>query len=159
MVSIKQVEKAGFILLILAVVVPIGLLFIAPEETTYQYDVKAEQVNDVDRVEDPTAFENLSQTERDVLFQAFKKSDHFLGASEVTVSSEQKMETFDGWRVIEIQGVVLLVAVDGPETVEQIPDDSNVMTVGFLFTAVGMIAGFTLMMAGKLRRSRRRRRH
>lgn len=86
-----------------------------PQETSYEYEVKAQQVFDVDRVEDSdvTEFEDLSSDEQEVLHQAFKKSDHFMGTSQVTVyNGNEQFETFTEWRTVESNGVILLVAIN-----------------------------------------------
>ncbi|AGM11537.1 hypothetical protein M199_gp129 [Halogranum tailed virus 1] len=97
-----------------------------PQETSYQYEVKAQQVFDGDRVEDSdvTEFEELSADEQDVLFRAFKKSDHFMGTSQVTVyNGNERLDTFTNWRTVESNGVLLLVAIN--EHQETQPDTSE----------------------------------
>lgn len=89
--------------------------FLAPTEPDeYEYTVKTQQAFDVSRVsdDDVTAFDNLSSDEQDVLFDAFKKSDHFMGTSSETVYYDTEHDTFEGWRNIEMNGVVFVLAVN-----------------------------------------------
>lgn len=86
-----------------------------PQETSYSYEVKAQQVFDTDRVEDSdvTEFEDLSEDEQHILYEAFKKSDHFMGTSQVTVyNGNERLDTFTDWRTVESNGVLLLVAIN-----------------------------------------------
>jgi hypothetical protein len=96
-----------------------------PEQTSYEYEVKAQQVFDGDRVQDSdvTEFENLSEDEREILYQAFKKTDHFMGSSEVVVYESTRHQVFNDWRTVESNGVLLLVAVQETKTSE--PDPSE----------------------------------
>lgn len=104
----------GTILLLCGVYIFGGFM---PTHTEYSYDIKAEQVYDNDRINESVELQSLSEQEQTLLHDAFKKSDHFFGSSEVTVSQEEQFEVFDGWRVVEFQGVYILVAIDGPEEV------------------------------------------
>jgi hypothetical protein len=97
-----------------------------PHSTTYSYDVKAEQVQDVDRVEDSdvTEIENLSADEKKLLYDAFKKTDHFRGSSQVSLHyQDERLDTFNDWRTVESNGVLLLVAVS--ESSERTPDSTE----------------------------------
>jgi hypothetical protein len=91
----------------------------APMETAYRYEIKAEQVYDSGEINESVELQNLSQDEQQLLHDAFKDSDEFLGDAEVTVKRQERFDTFDGWRVVEFQGVYILVAIDGPEVVER----------------------------------------
>lgn len=86
-----------------------------PTHTEYEYEIKAEQVYDNDRINESVELQSLSDDEQALLHDAFKKSDHFMGGSEVIVDRNERLETFDGWKVVEFQGVYILVAIDGPE--------------------------------------------
>lgn len=86
----------------------------APEKTVYEYDVKAEQVYDNGKINESVTLQELSQDEQKILYDAFKETDDFLGGSNVLVKSDQRLDTFDGWKVVEYNGVYLLVAIDGP---------------------------------------------
>lgn len=80
----------------------------------YQYTIKTEQVNEDEMVEQHTDMENLTEEQQDILFRAFKKTDHFFGSASITVATDERVKTFDSWLVIEVKGVPLLVAVEGP---------------------------------------------
>jgi len=86
-----------------------------PTHTEYEYEIKAEQVYDNDRINESVELQSLSDDEQALLHDAFKKSDHFMGGSEVIVDRSERLETFDGWKVVEFQGVYILVAIEGPE--------------------------------------------
>jgi hypothetical protein len=89
----------------------------APMHSEYNYDIKAEQVYDNDQINESVELQNLSQDEQALLYDAFKKSDHFMGGAEVTIEKQERLETFDGWKVVEYEGVYILVAIEGPEEV------------------------------------------
>ena len=115
----------------------------APMETEYQYDIKAEQVYDNDRINDAVQISDLSEDERTVLHDAFKKSDHFFGgSSSVTIEQEEKLNTFDGWKVIKSSGVYVVVAIDGPETVTH-PENEfvsfSITVLAALFASISLI--------------------
>lgn len=118
MAILNKVKGALFIVWLISLIsYPLffGVIVTGPQETTYNYEVKAQQVMDVDRVEDSdvTQLENLSTDEQRLLYDAFKKTDHFMGSSQVTLSyQDERLETFNQWKTIESDGVVLLVAVN-----------------------------------------------
>lgn len=126
------------------------MVWFAPMEPNYHYEVKTQQAFDVDRVEDEdvTEIENLSADEKDVLYRAFKKEDHFMGSSKSWVYPDERLETFRGWRLVEVKGVVLLVAV--VEHTDEQPDKSipwvrHVMNL-ILASAVYFVAGMMAVM-------------
>lgn len=117
----KEFIKGVLVLLISAMLIGGGVFAVAgetPENDNYRYTVKAEQVNDNEMPESHTDYENLTKAEQKVLFKAFKKSDHFFGSSSVTVTVDEKVNFFDGWEVVRIEGVPILVAVSGPHAGE-----------------------------------------
>jgi len=90
----------------------------AETETEYEYEVKAEQVYDNGKISESVELGELSADEKELLHSAFKNSDEFLGGSGVHVSVDEKLGSFDGWRVVEYQGVYMLVAIEGPDSTE-----------------------------------------
>lgn len=115
----KQFGKWAFAIGAIVTAICVGYLaFFAPMHTVHSYDIKAEQVYDNDRINESVELNSLSEEERSLLHDAFKKSDRFLGSSEVTIERQEKLDTFDGWKVVEFQGVYILVAIDGPDTRE-----------------------------------------
>lgn len=115
--------------------------FVVEPEMDYEYTVKAEQVNDGDMVDGGASIEydSLSEEEQEVLYDAFKKSDHFLGGAEARVVTDEPIAVSDEWRVVEIKGVPVLVAISGP--VEQ--DDLGLVGV---VSVVGFVGGAYLSM-------------
>ena len=109
-----KLAKLWVVCLIYILVSVVFIAPIAPEETSYTYEIKAQQAYDVDRVSDSdvTQLENLSADEQDLLYDAFKRTDHFMGASEVTIFRDEQLDTFTTWKTIESNGIVLLVAVN-----------------------------------------------
>lgn len=93
-----------------------------PTQTDYEYTVKAEQVNEDEMVNSSTDYDNLSEPEQEVLHRAFKKSDHFLGGSEAYVETDEPINASSDWRVVEVQGVPLLVSISEPVPVEKTTD-------------------------------------
>lgn len=107
-----------FCLLLSVFLIATGALAITgnvSETDDYRYTVKAEQVNDDEMPNDHIDYENLTESQQHVLFRAFKKSDHFLGGASVSVVVDEETEFFDGWHVIRVEGVPILVAVSGPQ--------------------------------------------
>lgn len=106
--------------LIALLYVVLSILFITPivpEQTEYEYNVKMEQAYAVDRVEDSdvTEFSEFSEDEQDVLYKAFKEVEtgQMFGetSAEVSVTFDEQRDVFDTWRTVEVNGIVLLVAV------------------------------------------------
>ena len=85
----------------------------------YEYEIKAEQVydNTDESTQTATPISELSEAEQQMLYDAFKKNDHFLDGASVTIQQDEKIETLDPWKVVNINGVSMLVMIDGPETI------------------------------------------
>lgn len=86
-----------------------------PEQYDYRYDVKTEQISDTDWVEENEVvqFENLTDDEQQVLYDAFKEQDHFFGSSEETAGEyDEPLDTFDGWKTVERGGALFVMAVE-----------------------------------------------
>jgi hypothetical protein len=136
----------GVILLLVGGYMVMGGVTLATNGTDYHYEytVKAEQVNEDEMVDEAIDYENVSDAEQRMLFDAFKKSDHFLGGAEAYVHTDEPIENVSNeWRVIEIKGVPMLVSIDGPEK-EQVPDESF-EPVGAVF---GTILGLLFVLMG-----------
>jgi hypothetical protein len=129
-------------------VLSVGLMIVGgyPSETGYNYEVKAQQVFDAERVEDSdvTEFDNLTADEQDILYEAFKKTDHFMGSAQVTiVHRDRQFNTFTDWRTVESNGVLLLVAIN--EHIDKQNDPSqyewwhHLSIFGLLYFAVGFL--------------------
>jgi len=89
------------------------LLGIPAVEEAYHYEVKAEQVFDNDRIDESVKLSELSAEEKELLHDAFKKSDHFFGGgAEVRISREQQFNTFSNWKVIEFRGVYFVASIE-----------------------------------------------
>jgi hypothetical protein len=113
-------REEGKTLIVIALIIGVGpAIYIfggfAPMHTTYEYDVKTQQVFDNDRINNSTKLSELSEDEQAILYEAFKKADHFAGSEEIHVTRSEKLDTFNQWRVVEYNGVYLLVAINGPE--------------------------------------------
>lgn len=115
--TIDIVALVTILAVLIAVVLTPWIFWFVPTETDYTYHVKVQQAYDVSRVEDSdvTPFESLSQDEQDVLYRAFKEIEtgQFVGedGAEVRVTFDERRQVFDTWRSIEVNGIVLLVAV------------------------------------------------
>lgn len=153
--AIKLALFALWLVSFLLTLVAFGGIFFGlfPQETTYQYEVKAQQVFDTDRVEDSdvTQFENLSDDEQYVLYKAFKKSDHFMGTSQVTVSTDEPYDTFTDWRTVESNGVLLLVAINEDTSKDLDPSQyvwyHHLLMFAMLYCTAGIIV-FILIPTG-----------
>jgi len=109
--------------LVCLVFVLISLFFVSPpKQTEYSYDVKVQQVYDVDRVEDGdvTEFKNLREDEQKVLYEAFKEIEtgQMLSedGAEVRVTFNEQRASFNTWKTVEMKGVVMIVAIDENST-------------------------------------------
>jgi hypothetical protein len=125
---LQFVSEVAWALSVIVMILMVPMLFggFFPSTTHYSYEVKAQQVEDTDRVEagDVVQLENLSEDEQELLYHAFKKTDHFMGASSVVLNyQDQRLDTFTDWRTVESNGVLLLVAVN--EQTEQVRDRSK----------------------------------
>jgi hypothetical protein len=144
----QQIIKVFVALLLISC--GIGITYVGfaamPEgDTDYEYTVKAEQVNEDEMVDEAIEYENLTEAEQRVLYDAFKKSDHFLGGSEAVVVTDEPINVSNEWRVIEIQGVPMLVAFSGPE---EFPDTEHPLQKfgAFIIIAIGMIWTLVFIM-------------
>lgn len=93
--------------------VPIYLFIWAPETTSYEYDVKAEQMYDTDTAtaNNTQPLDALPPDEQRVMHEAFKKSDHFMGSSSVTIQFSTQQNVTKGLYPIEENGVVMVVSI------------------------------------------------
>lgn len=136
----------GVFLLLLGGYMVMGGVTLATNGTDYHYEytVKAEQVNEDEMVDEAIDYDNVSDAEQRVLFDAFKKSDHFLGGAEAYVHTDEPIEDVSNeWRVIEIKGVPMLVAIQGPEK-EKVPAES----FEFLGALFGIPLGLLIALFG-----------
>lgn len=112
-------------------------------DADYQYEVKAEQVNEDEMVDEAVQMENLSEAEQDVLYRAFKKSDHFLGGSEAIVQTDEPLNVSEEWRVVEIKGVPMLVAISGPT---EVSESAGVGVLAIIGMSAGIVLGLVSLM-------------
>jgi hypothetical protein len=130
-------------ILVFALAIVLGALalqigVIAYEEATdsreydYEYYIKAEQVNEDQMVDNSTDFDRLTDVERELLFRGFKKSDHFLGGATATVEVDEPVGNVSNeWKVVKVEGVPILTAIQGPEQVEADSEiGADMVTVG-----------------------------
>lgn len=146
-----NIDGGMAIIAVIFLVLAGGLGFVAldmmeTDEYEYEYTVKAEQVNEDEMVDEAIDYENVSDAEQEVLFDAFKKSDHFLGGAEAYIRTDEPVENVSNeWRVIEIKGVPLLVSIEGPERVPD-PNTGEVflgmfgLIVAVVFALIGLAA-------------------
>lgn len=126
-----------------------GYVLLEPDEYDYEYTVKAEQVNEDEMVDEAIDYDNVSSAEQEVLFDAFKKSDHFLGGAEADIETDEPIENISNeWRVIEIQGVPMLVAIEGPVKVPADPETGKGL-LGLSLVVLSIIVGFFAAMMTK----------
>lgn len=111
-----QFERGVLMLFALMLIVgSLGYMFYGGG-TEYVYEVKAEQVNENEMVNESVEYDTLSEQEREMLFKAFKKSDHFLGGAEAHVAYDEPVEGIetDEWKIVRVKGVPILVAISEP---------------------------------------------
>lgn len=115
----------------------LSLLFIT--ETVHEYSVKAEVV-DNSSVEEATHINEIDDNLSRMLFDAYKQEDHFFGETAVTETFDAQFDA-TSWQVVEVDGVMLLVAVDGPNTEEEIPGYSALGIPLVLVSLVPLLMG------------------
>ena len=120
----------------------------------YEYEIKAEQVydNTDESTQTATPISELSETEQQMLYDAFKKNDHFLDGSSVIIQQDEKIETLDPWKVVNINGVSMLVMIDGPETIiaHESPEDSATLVMGLFLCLLFGFTGLLITLEGLL---------
>lgn len=138
---------------ILTLVVAGGLISTA--DVDYEYRIKAEVVGDSDRLHDDVTYDELTDAERRMLYEAFKKSDHFFGSSEASVTVDERADvTDDEWKLVRVKGVPMLVAIDGPEaTISNSPRGA----LGIVFTVLGLVGLLFSIVELHVERNYRRR--
>lgn len=111
-----------------------GLSLVFMTETAHEYSVKADVV-DNSSVDNVTHINEIDDNLSSMLFDAYKQDDHLFGSAEVT---EQFDAPFDvpEWQLVEVDGVTLLVAVDGPNTSVVTPSYS---LLGFPVVLVSLV--------------------
>lgn len=145
----KEKLYVGLALMVITVLLvsPAYLVYVTGgQDTVYQYEVKAEQVNEDEMTEgqDIIEYENLTEEQQEVLFRAFKESDNFLDGASVTVRAEQKYDVFNDWRIIEIRGVPMLVAISGPDEVPT-PNQTLVNFGATMCAAASLLTGLVAL--------------
>jgi len=86
--------------------------------TVYEYSIKTEQVNDNSLLEENETIpiEDLSQDEQDMLYHAFKKSDHFLDGAQVVIETDEDLNYSSEWRLVSMDGVMFVTAMQEHDT-------------------------------------------
>lgn len=109
----------GILLLAGAVYNAAGMYTVYTNGTDYEYEytVKAEQVNENEMVNESVSYKNLSPEEQEVLFRAFKNSDNFLEGASSEVATDHPKNVSNEWQVVEVKGVPILMAIEGPEKI------------------------------------------
>lgn len=126
------IEYMNVLWVVMLVYVIVSVLFvipIIPEQTQYTYDVKMEQAQNIERLNDSDIQElsEFSDDERDVLYEAFKnvETGQLINdkSAEASVTFDERRATFDDtWKTVEINGIIFLVAIQ--ENVNEINDTS-----------------------------------
>lgn len=127
----------------------------ATDETDYdyQYTVKADQIGENEMFEDRqvTPYQNLSENEQKMLFEAYKQSDGFLEESETIVTVDEPMENVTMWQAVNVKGVPMFIGITGPEKVISDSDSWD-----FLIVLVGSLLFllFGYFSAGLLKKTK-----
>lgn len=149
--------KALFALGLILVALGAGVGFLHPDaqQTSYEYQVKSEQI-ETDAGYNGTAvpIEELPSEQRAAIFEAYKKSGHFLGGSSAYIETDEPLniQEDDRWRAVEIEGVRVLVGISGPDTIERLTFLGGVSAAVMMIGAVKCVALFV----GTAPRNRRR---
>lgn len=147
------------VLTVLLVGVSYGSFILMETTTEYEYEVKAEQVYDSRHVSvnDSLQHYNLTDEQDEVLYRAFKNTDGFLEGSSSYFQSPENYTVFDDWRVVNVNGVSLLVAIQKDEVPEPVHFHDHILELIFLLTAAGVIFTFLISVMGAMGRYSRRR--
>lgn len=128
-----------------------GVLFTThTPETNHQYEVKTEQVqSDAATVNESVQLDDLPTKQSEIVFDAWKKSDHFLGGSSTYVSYDERLNltSENRWHVVEIEGVKLLVGIFYDESWEPVTA-AGLFTI--LLTILGVVTLFFALEERKL---------
>lgn len=138
-----------------AFIVFIGLLFVGfamlgfhgaygevtdEHEYNYEYQIKVEQVQSANSVNESVSYSSMSGSEREMLFDAFKRSDHFLGGASAYVTTDEPVANVTNeWRIVRVRGVPVLMAISGPEQVNDTVE--NRYAPQFIFSFVCLLIG------------------
>jgi len=148
----KQIGKGLVVLLLFGVMLygVVSAMFPEDPEYEYEYTVKAEQVNENDMVAESEDFDTLSDAEREMLFDAFKKSDHFLGGASVELEYDEPVENIEQneWKVVRVKGVPILMAIDGPEKREDMTFKGFLGMWGLIIGLFGSLFGLSMAVEG-----------
>jgi hypothetical protein len=151
-----RARNIGLIILLGVALIGIGIPVMMGAETDvqYQYEVKSEQIEtDAGYNGTATNINDLPQSQQEALFKAYKESDHFLGGGAgVQIETDEPLELTqdEKWRVIEIEGVRVLVGMSGPEKEHE--PEGNAGIFGFTLVIVGafIVIGSTLVLSEEL---------
>jgi len=132
----NSVEAAILLVLLGGVMVGATMYASGGTETGYEYSIKAEQVEDARAVNISTvqSVKNMSDGEQELLYTAFKRSDHFLGGAEAFVRTHENYSITDGWDTVQIAGVVILYSVE--KNIEQSAVDMRSLGVMIMVLCV-----------------------
>ena len=144
----RKYAMFGLVLFLIGAVLLYGsFAWFGETGTEYEYTVKVEQVNENDMPTESENYDDLSEAEKKVLFEAFKRSDHFLGGAEAYITTEEKLDIeTNEWKVVRVKGVPLLMAIMGPEEREVIDYDDG----EFLASIIAMAGGTMFAIVGAM---------
>jgi hypothetical protein len=145
MVYYKPLAVMAIGLLVLST--PFVAMALVDGDTEYEYTVKTEQVqSDSHSINDSqvTPYDELTDKERQALYDAYKQSDHFLGGAEVFIVTDERLtgDTVGEWKVVEIQGVRLLTSIQFEETRTTYPE------IPYGATFLPIIVGGMMLVCG-----------
>lgn len=115
--------------------------------TMYEYSVKTEQVNDNSLLEvnETIPIEDLSSDEQDMLYRAFKKTDHFLDGAQVIVETNEQVEYSEEWRLVSMDGVMFVMAIQEHDTYETF---GLVSGTGLFVGIISMLISQSILLHG-----------
>ena len=110
-------------------------------EESHEYQVKVEQVEQGSQVNDSVVYDNLSEDEREMLFRAFKKNDHFLCSSSTHTRTEEKLNVeTNEWKVVRVNGVPILMAILYAGS-QKVPSGTTAAQAAFVAATMSLVVG------------------
>lgn len=144
------------IIIILALLSGCYVIISEENDAHYQYTVKVEMVNENGMPSESVNYDELSEQEQEMLFEAFKESDSFLDGEKEYLRYDEPVEVTTGeWKVVRVKGVPILMAIQGPEkrtnAGEQGLDGLAIIVGAFLFLALLIqVAKAALILTGEI---------
>lgn len=119
-----------------------GLLLAESGEIQYEYEVKTETVETQHAdLNETVTLDSLDEGRQAAIFAAWRQSDHFLDGASAHVSMDERLNLTqdERWQIVEIEGVPLLVGINGPDVWEKATWETLPSSVLLAIAIVGFV--------------------